>query len=1144
MKILHMADLHFCRDRADEALASMQAALEAAIRHEVDLIAIAGDTWDGPLQNTAGSRFPEFITAISELAERAPVAMIYGTPTHDVDGSLEVFTELKTTCGITILKPGIAYGLQNGAIDAFSTSSEVLLFGIPEPNKKWLLADESAGAIGKDTADEAVRASMRNLFLGLGGLRKQTPHIPCIALYHGQVVGAKTSTGYSADSAIAVTMDDLVALGADYIACGDIHLPQQIGSLAAYYSGSIYPGNFGETHQVGCNLVVMEPWRTSVERIDFPHPRRMKVSLRAGDKLSMPVAGAIVWQEITCTREESVKIDTVQLGKYLIAAGALEGSRVTLNILPTETVRAGDIVARKTLRAKIEIWGENSSLKLSETVYKKADQLESEAISSGRATAGARIRIDKLILKGAIGLWEVSRKDEVVLDLEPLGSGVIALAGGNGTGKTTLLENLHPYPQMLTRSGALKSHFRLRDSCRDLYFTDLANGVRYRALIQINGATASGTAEYFLFKDTGSGFEPVPGVVGRLEAYEAEILRLFGPLSLYLKTAFVTQRPSKDSPDLADATKGDRKTLFADLAGIDYLSVYAQDAKGRADTLDRSVQDRSILLKTMETLNFRLECAISNLNASTEQKTRLAAAMAEVTKEGTQARSKLEALKILIANYKDLVFKRASTTESINRAISDRAVIKQRREYYLTRLRSVPLDNEQKIAEGEAITDRIKALEQQLAELNFTFNHAMRDYRDQHATYQKQLSEIQKSISGNLQLKAAREASRAALADRLAKPIKDTCPTCGQTLPPDALAQVQSERAGVSQRLDAISIQLREIDGQIKIEEERQRQLVAPIPPESPVFQGESELSSLKVRYKELDILTAQKIREATREASTMIGSIDAQIKDSDARIAELETTLLSIDELIARQFPVNPESEYADVSNRYDVLRNEHSRISGQLGGVSATIDALNLEISDIESKLAERETLLALQESESKELSDWRTLEQACGKDGIQALELDALSPSISQIANELLATAYGDRYRIEFRTTRIAGKGSKTKQVEDFLIYIINQETGTEKELAFLSGGEAVWIKRAIYDAFSTIRARTSGQEFLTIFQDEADGALDPSARMSYLRMLEAAHAASGRYQTILISHSTEIQSMVERVITIADLAGRNV
>jgi DNA repair exonuclease SbcCD ATPase subunit len=81
--------------------------------------------------------------------------------------------------------------------------------------------------------------------------------------------------------------------------------------------------------------------------------------------------------------------------------------------------------------------------------------------------------------------------------------------------------------------------------------------------------------------------------------------------------------------------------------------------------------------------------------------------------------------------------------------------------------------------------------------------------------------------------------------------------------------------------------------------------------------------------------------------------------------------------------------------------------------------------------------------------------------------------------------------------------------------------------------------VWIKKAIYDAFGIIRAQNTGTKFTTAFFDEADGALDPEARERYFRMLEAAHAESGRRHTIVITHSREIQEMIEQRIVMDEL-----
>jgi ABC-type lipoprotein export system ATPase subunit len=58
-------------------------------------------------------------------------------------------------------------------------------------------------------------------------------------------------------------------------------------------------------------------------------------------------------------------------------------------------------------------------------------------------------------------------------------------------------------------------------------------------------------------------------------------------------------------------------------------------------------------------------------------------------------------------------------------------------------------------------------------------------------------------------------------------------------------------------------------------------------------------------------------------------------------------------------------------------------------------------------------------------------------------------------------------------------------------------------------------------------------------LTVVLDEADGALDSEARMRYLRMIEAAHSESGRFQTIIITHSLELQSMVNTCIAMESL-----
>ena len=192
MKLAHIADLHCCREHAEEALASLRFFAEHIKTSPVDLVCIAGDVWDASILNTEASGYNRFVDAIREIADLAPVAMIYGTPSHDTDGSLEVFRKITCKYGITILEPGQAYFLAMAdAITPIITTRtkwpKALLFGIPEPRKKYLLAGEAAG---KEETEEAVRDAMHRLCFTLAAKRREYQEIPCVVLYHGDVAGS------------------------------------------------------------------------------------------------------------------------------------------------------------------------------------------------------------------------------------------------------------------------------------------------------------------------------------------------------------------------------------------------------------------------------------------------------------------------------------------------------------------------------------------------------------------------------------------------------------------------------------------------------------------------------------------------------------------------------------------------------------------------------------------------------------------------------------------------------------------------------------------------------------------------------------------------------------------------------------------
>lgn len=1159
MRLLHTADIHGRRDLMDDTLQSLRVMRQEAAVREVDLIAISGDTWDSATMASDHARFPEFIDAVSGLADAAPVVMIYGTPSHDVAGSLEVFERINTICGITVLRPGTPYFLSDaGHIEGDEWSAEspvakgkaiALILGIPEPSKAWLLANQNG--MSKAEADEAIEQGLRRLLLGLTAIRKEHADLPCVLLYHGAVRGGKYQNGQPVEEGIGV--DDLAMVGADYYALGDIHEPQQVGDMPAYYPGSIVPQNWGETHSPGFNIVDVQAGSHSVDRVNMGVPGNQKIRARAvRDLYGIDIAdhepierGRRVWLEISCTADQAAQIDIGLFEGRLRLQGAVDGSRVTLRVDAVETVRAGEIAEKQRLRDKLGIWAENTDVTVDDETLELADAIEEEVAKESGSASGASIRLDRVEIRGAIGFWKNQRKDEVSFDLETAGSGVIALIGPNGYGKTTLIENAHPWPQMLTRDGKLQDHFRLRDSWRKLWWTDVTTGIRYRAELLIDGKNKSGGVEHLLYRSAdGQVWEPYPGINGRKEPYMDAVTELFGSLPLYLRTAFVTQRPSKSAPELNEATKGERKTLFAELAGIDYFESYRAHAKSKADGLERSILHDEGRLASIEERLAEEPSLRDRLRESGSEVERKKAELDRIGTEGKKLKAGYEAAKAHAEEHSQLRRKR----EDLQGRIAERKTETEKLEADITLARSALLVRERAEEQIRFYDQLIRDME---AEKKRRSDHIEREnarYRAYDGEREKVAAEEKKIRDGldrhrNSQAQIDRAIdqlkSRIAHIDEvLSAEAHTNCPKCNAALPwakdeAERRAAMKQERKLKDAELRNALDRLEEIGDEVLKLTAQIESLEYPQKPEPEPF-DDSGIREIEKKLFAIDIESERETVDRAKSAEHMISSAENQIRALDEQRTNLHAELLALPEP-----DLNAEEDAAWALQEYESARERYTDMKASLAQSVARSESAASALADV-CKLREEANGIKETIATTKTLSGrYRLLERSFGKDGIPALELDAVAPDVARVANSLLDAAYGARYTIEFRTTRKGGTGARQKQIEDFLIYIHDSEAGDEQEISTLSGGESVWIKRAIYDAFAVIRAQNTGIQFLTAFQDETDGALDPDARVRYFRMLEEAHRQSGRYQTVLITHSSELQAMITNRMDIRDL-----
>ncbi len=1111
LKIAHSADFHFDREHQEPSLASLQAFLAFGRQRRVDLWVLAGDLFNRAVQNTGSSGFPRLVRVLRQMMDVAPIVAVRGTPTHDLPGCYESLQLVRGAHGLTLLDSadslawltgaGELLGAPRGADgDGRPEDARLLVLGCPEPS-----AEEG---IGQRLAE-------------WGEARRRHADLPCLFVFHGLVRGAALQNGQIIGRGeVAVSRRELAAVGADYYALGHIHLAQRVAGLPAWYPGSAFPVNWGERDPKSFRYVLLGAkggrFAATVCRVPYPHPPRRKLTVPPDGRLEGDLAGCQVWLEVPVTREEAGRVDRRALLDRLLAAGAAAGSRVTLLVLPAEAVRCAQIREVHRLEDKLEVWAAASEERIGPDVLAKARQLEAEARRGGAAPAGLHIRIRSLRLRGAVGIRKGQGRPEIALDLDRYAPDLIALVGPNGAGKTTLIENMHPFPEMLTRPGRLQEHFYLRDSYRDLRFTDERSGDDYRALLRIDGRNPTGRVEHHLYRNG------VRLTNGRREDYLERIEALFGSLSLFLRSVFVPQRPNRGHPDLSEATKGEKKALFRELAGLDYLQGYAESARQKA----RVLEEEAGRLEPQADLVRRIVSALPERERLRTEKAsaleRLTAELAESERKLARLRGERRALEEAERRSRE----RKAGLEELGRRVG--ALLEERRslqEEVYTFQTSRP-DRE----DAEARLAEIDGLKQQEADLLERKAGALAA-GEAAAGAQQRAAALRQEAAVLRERESCLEGRVADLEAALREEAR--CPRCGHVF-----SRVDAEGRADARLAEARGVLRRVRRAHAAAERRLEKLEEGGLPPTDPSAETGRELAQVRERLSRCRPVELRTLLSGALAA-------EGRILEVQRRIAKLDEGIQALQEeargLAARVGDAREEraGEVEAALRETEARREETVRAVAR-----AEQDLLHLD-GEIAGLSAQAARLGELEEEigrVKRSVAEWLLLERACGLDGVQALELDAMGPGIAEVANRLLQAAYGARFQIEFRTTRLGGTGSRRRQIEDFQIRVFDLESGSEQLLETLSGGEAVWVKRAISDAFAIVRDRSTGQRFLTAFQDEADGALDPESRLAFFQMLRAAHRESGRTHTIVITHSQEAQEMIPQRISLSALTDR--
>ncbi|MCO5189847.1 MAG: SMC family ATPase [Anaerolineae bacterium] len=258
-----------------------------------------------------------------------------------------------------------------------------------------------------------------------------------------------------------------------------------------------------------------------------------------------------------------------------------------------------------------------------------------------------------------------------------------------------------------------------------------------------------------------------------------------------------------------------------------------------------------------------------------------------------------------------------------------------------------------------------------------------------------------------------------------------------------------------------------------------------------------------------------EKLQEAQatiKPLQEMIADLTAQIEDVTKSIAEREAQVtVAQAQLTALQADAAGLHAVEDTAFH---LREEHIAASRKVGVAQQRVAVLD-------DRRAQRERLSAERHDTTQLIQRLKRLEEACGRNGVQALLIERALPEIEDSANAILDRLTSGRMRITFETQRQLK--SRDELAETLDIHIVD-EAG-ERPYENYSGGEQFRINFAIRLALSQILAKRAGAQLQTLVIDEGFGSQDPNGRQ---RLVEAINAIQSEFKRVLvITHIDELR-----------------
>jgi exonuclease SbcC len=785
------------------------------------------------------------------------------------------------------------------------------------------------------------------------------------------------------------------------------------------------------------------------------------------------------------------------------------------------------------------------------------------------------VRLETLKLRN-IGAFR-----EFAVDLTSMPGPLVAITGPNGAGKSTLLELGLPgamYRETPTR-GSLVDLATARDA---LVEARLVNGAPWTIRHLVD--KVSGKSEAAVFDAAGAAVLP-DTKVRSFDAWAAK--HLPSPEVLYA-CMFAPQ----GADGFLGAKPGERKAVLLRLLGIEHYEALAKAAaelarteRSRLEGLVARIADEKARGGDVAACEAELESARADVESARALVTAARAELEAVT-EALRGRSEEERLaRERQARRDDLSAKlktgKLALEDLDERIRNNRAVLAQSKE-----IRAAVADAERLRTELHAARTAVSVAESEAKQLAVQVRDAAR-------AREKLAARIQRAKEA-LAARAEVDQAVAAIPDLEAKQ-REAVGAVG--VAEDVLEDLQSKRAaGSDERIGSLRIGLRLVaDGRSPdpqttartaldeddrlvreaselpsdlekarraVAEARQRAQAADqalskaravaarasaiATAETDLAEAQAELEKLnvaaletKARERDADRVEAEQKAARLRSELEPIAKLAAKaepLAGAEGRLAELEPAaeakraeLHGLGEQLAQLPPLGTPPPLSDAEARAAVATRERELREAEAAVVRATTALERARAT--EGRLAELERERAGVEAE---LADWTRLAGDLGRDGLQALEIDAAGPELTELVNDLLHSCHGPRWTVRVETQRLSADGKR--QLEGCDVMVLDTVGGREAEGSTFSGGERVMIGEALSLALSMLACRRAGLDRPTLVRDESGAALDPENARVYVAMLRRAAQLVGADKVLFVSHDPAVQALADSRIEV--------